>query len=388
MSLSESPDEKRVTENENLQAGDFDGASAESAPSIQEPSLKCPSCGTNNDQGMSYCGKCGCSLHEQSPADTAAAGTEAKQSEQNEEPPKSGGKKKLVIIIIAAIAVAACIAFTAAYVNVIEPSLEYQKAASLYSEENYAEAAKLYEKLGSYQDSEKKLSDTNHQLMLQTYSDVYESLSKQCWYYAGSSSNSLYRLSFNGGTATDEFVYYDGNGLHEGSSPATSSVTIDDSNIIIAPSKSDNASVFKKSKNERVIPYTYKDGVVELDSSEYVSPAQVERDLQGNWTVSSYNFAVISCHSEYNISFHDGSWDAESATKSRYGQYYYGPYNGTYTIGFGTIDLVESGETEKSKSSQLAYYYFLISDGKAVPTHFDSQMKPGDGLKGEDGYSL
>ena len=80
--------------------------------------------------------------------------------------------KRMVAGIGAGITIAVLAIFIVLFINIISPTISYEKAGLLYSEGNYNEAANLYEQLGDYKDSQEKLADTNHQIMLVTYDNV------------------------------------------------------------------------------------------------------------------------------------------------------------------------------------------------------------------------
>ncbi len=134
---------------------------------------------------------------------------------------------------------------------------------------------------------------------------------------------------------------------------------------------------------KRIIPYTYTNGTLEFGSGEYISPSQVEHDLQGYWTDRSSSFALGKLvTNEYNIYIHDGEFEEESAAEAfnSDGYYYYGPNTGTYSVGFGTLNVTGFNNSK--------YYYFRVSNGKAIPVHYGHDMTQGNGLKGEDGYEF
>lgn len=287
---------------------------------------------------------------------------------------KKSVNKRMVAGLGAGITIAVLAIFIVLFINIISPTISYEKAGLLYSEGNYNEAANLYEQLGDYKDSQEKLADTNHQIMLVTYDNVYKALAEHCWYYEPDTVNSLYRLSFNGERATDDYVFYDGNGINDGFRPSQALVTIDDNFITIAASGE---------IEKRIIPYTYTNGTLEFGSGEYISPSQVEHDLQGYWTDRSSSFALGKLlTNEYNIYIHDGEFEEEHAAEAfnSDGYYYYGPNTGTYSVGFGTLNVTGFNNSK--------YYYFRVSNGKAIPVHYGHDMTQGNGLKGEDGYEF
>ena len=57
--------------------------------------------------------------------------------------------------------------------------------------------------------------------------------------------------------------------------------------------------------------------------------------------------------------------------------YYYGPYEGTYTIGDGTF-VTDADHGDR--------YFFNVYEGEVNVFHYGSEMKRGEGLPGQDGY--
>ena len=84
-----------------------------------------------------------------------------------------------------------------------------------------------------------------------------------------------------------------------------------------------------------------------------------------------------------SIYFNNGKVVSENAALA-YGStsgeyYYYGPYEGSYTLNFGGLD------TDMSHGSE---WFFNIVDGKVVVINYDHVCKPADKLPGEKGYKF
>ena len=202
-----------------------------------------------------------------------------------------------------------------------------------------------------------------------SYDEQIAALSANPWYFELEAVNALYRISFDKDAAEYDYVFYDGNGIHQASDKANTTFTIDDNNIVVKES-----GEFA----ELTIPYTFENGTITLDSGKFRSPDMILAELQGNWTMEEFSFGA----GEYNLNITGNHIEYENANKSAVSwadYFYYGPYSGDFTLGFGTFE----GDIK-----HLNTYFFMISDNVVVPTHFANKMHPGDGLKGEDGYSF
>lgn len=197
------------------------------------------------------------------------------------------------------------------------------------------------------------------------YKDVYDILSKNVWVFNGGSNTVISFMKFAEEDMTFGQYSFDGNGIHEGNK-FSGQYTIEDSQISISFSDGSNSTV----------PYSYTDGTLVLDNKKYLTLAEVQSGLQGFWKGKSGN-------SEQNIQIDGSTIRLESASQALFGDpgdyYYYGPYEGQFTLGIGCFDtsMMHGGDI-----------YFNIIDGKPTILYYDTVCSPSEGFPGEDGYSF
>ena len=212
--------------------------------------------------------------------------------------------------------------------------------------------------------------------MLLTYGDAIQALNGNTWFYADTSVNAVNSITFGDDlTAACDSIFYDGNGKHVVDDEYTGTYAIDDTNITVALNDG----------SQMVIPYVLNGGEMKLGSGDYLSPAEVDAALQGYWRERgcTYNAITGFVWHEYNMLIENGTIKYENATPI-YGDrtgayYYYGPYEGTYTIdgnGFNT-------------DARNGYQFgFVFSEGKIALLRYDHVCKVGEGFPGQNGYSF
>ena len=274
---------------------------------------------------------------------------------------------------------------------------DYKKATELYNNGQYSEAAAIFEQLGDYEDSSEKVKQCKYQQSLALATDrefdraikaftelgdyedcterlaavqnekaVVEAMEGQVWYYNGGSKTKLNSISFDKKQATISKIHFDGNGKQ------------DDGNASYPYKVGNKAITVKTDDGDLTLSYQLTDDSITLDQSQFFTPAQVEKGLQGYWRYSSISFSK----SEHNIYIKNGSIKYEKATASAAGDgyYYYGPYSGSIKINFGGFDTdVFNG----------ANYGFNIISGKPTLMYFDDPCKSVKlkKLPGEKGYN-
>lgn len=207
------------------------------------------------------------------------------------------------------------------------------------------------------------------------FADVVQQLEKGVWFFNGGSDATVNRLEFKKNRAAICQIYTDGNGQHMGDDTQFS-YTLDEENITIQLADG----------SELVIPYNIDGEALTIGNNEYLTPEQIEADLQGYWGLRKKDtdtpWGAPSEH-EYIVYINKGTIKYEYAAKAYGGSngeyYYYGPRNGTYTVD-------ERGLTVNVTNNYQ--FAFNIVDGKAVMVRCGVLMSPATGFKGEYGYSF
>ena len=199
------------------------------------------------------------------------------------------------------------------------------------------------------------------------YSDVFAVISANTWFFNGGGDAILNYMDFKEDKVSIGQVYFDGNGLQD-NGINDFSYTISDSEIVIS-TDGDNLS----------IPYNIADNEIVLGTGEYFSSEQIEEGLQGYWKYSYDSFGK----KEGYLLVDQGTLKSESASAASGGApgdyYYYGPYDGSYTLGIGCF------ETDLFQGS---YWHYNIIDGVPTVLYFDHVCVPADSFAGENGYSF
>lgn len=250
---------------------------------------------------------------------------------------------------------------------------DYNKANALFDAGDYEGAIAIFETIADYNDSAEKIKLAGKELMYSKYGDVLTALEGNEWYYNGGADNILNRISFKDGEAEIAQVYFDGNGKHDNGSGVYPYI-VDDKNIIITMTDG----------SETVIAYALADGSVSLGNNDYYTLEEIDEKIQGYWRVRKSEVILgIYTENEKNIHFDNGHVESEQASlanNSTNGEYYYyGPYEGSYTLNFGGLD------TDMMHGN---WWFFGVVDGEVVVMSYDNICTPADGLPGEDGYSF
>jgi len=244
-------------------------------------------------------------------------------------------------------------------------------ASAMLDEEKYDEAVAILEPIKSFKNADTLLQKANKQIMLRDYADVFEALEQSAWFCNGGTINSSDCITFDNGWATVIHYFVDGNGIHK-DSPASCSVSVNESAIVL------------KGSDYRIIPY--KLSGKDLTLTNYLSDQQIDKAFQGCWHCLSLSYTLghLLCEAEYAIQLNHGNVISENAAPV-YGAYdgsyyYYGPYEGTYTLDCGVI---------KSSCFINEEWFFLVGDdGKPILTHYMTNCTPIAELPGENGYSF
>jgi hypothetical protein len=244
---------------------------------------------------------------------------------------------------------------------------DYNEAIELMNNGNYEQAIVLLEELGDYEDAAAKLAEA------QNKNNIVKALNEGVWYFEADSVNAVNRLLFSDGKATITQAFFDGNGYHESSTVTNLTYKITDAEIVLV----------KEDLSEIKVAYTVDDNGVKLDDA-YFTPEMIEDGIQGYWKLRKSSFLLGRLlTNEYNIYFNKGNVESESAAEARGyddgSYYYYGPYEGTYTIDFGKF------ETNMDHGDQ---WFFRIDEGEVQVMHYGDACTKSDKLPGEDGYSF
>lgn len=247
---------------------------------------------------------------------------------------------------------------------------DYQKAEDAFASGDYETAISLYELNPTYLDSEMKITNAKRELMYEKYGEVIEKMTEGVWFYNGGSDTAVNCLTFTNDQASITQIVSDGNGTHTGNSNALSFM-VDEANIVLS----------LVDGSEQTISYTLENGTLTLEGG-YLTPAEIESDLQGYWGLRKKDSVLgISMENEYIFYFNTGKVVYEYAAKalgySNGEYYYYGPYEGTYTIN-------ENGLAVDIRNNYQ--FAFNVIDGKAVMVHCEDVCSPVSGFKGENGY--
>lgn len=203
----------------------------------------------------------------------------------------------------------------------------------------------------------------------EAYSYVVNFLSGKTWLFNGGDDRILNYIDFNDDIAIIGQVYFDGNGIHDNGKNEYAYV-ISDKDITVTANGGD-----------LIIPYSISGEKLSLGDGEYYSIDQVEKELQGYWMCK---FTDESGYGhEYHLHVNHGKLRMECAAEAMGGQsgeyYYYGPFQGAYTLGIGNFDTTMRHGHE---------WFYNIIDGKPTILHYDTILKPGKGFPGENGYSF
>ena len=250
---------------------------------------------------------------------------------------------------------------------------DYRVALELYDAGNLEAAIDALQKVSGYNDADKKIEEIKDEQIHQLYGPVFDALNGNTWFFNGGADTILNGISFEGDTARIAQVYYDGNGKHDNGSTEYP-FTVDDKYITL--------SMWDGS--ELTIPYILSGETISLGTNEYYSLQEIDAGLQGYWKLRKSQYILgIKSVSEDNIYINNGKMTSESASLA-YGStngeyYYYGPYQGSYTLNFGGFD------TDMFHGSE---WFFNIIDGKITLLNFDNVCTPSDNLPGEAGYKF
>lgn len=250
---------------------------------------------------------------------------------------------------------------------------KYAEAVLLKESGDYDGAINLFSELGDYNDSVEMLAETRRDKRNAKYGNVISQLKECHWFFNGGNDSTLKWLSFSDDSVTTCSASFDGNGRHSGASK-TCNYDIDDTTISIIDI---NGSV-------QTISYKQENGMLILGDYECYSQYQIAEGLKGYWKchTSDYIAALgIKTEEEYNVYISDGKIKHESAAlamNSTNGEYYYyGPYEGTFTLGDGTFSTnMEHGNE----------FFFNVIRRKPVLLRYDHVFTTTNGLPGKNGY--
>ena len=198
------------------------------------------------------------------------------------------------------------------------------------------------------------------------YKDVFNALNSETWYFNGGTDTNLNRIRFSDAGAEIGQVYFDRNGKHE-KERLNAQVSIDDTNIIVT----------LDAENSFNIPYSMEEDSVKLEGG-FLTAEEIDEQIQGYWKLRQESFGTH----EYHIHFDNGNVEYETAAEALNGSdgeyYYYGPYEGEYSLNFGGFD------TEMSHGNN---WFYNIVDGEAVVLYYDNICeKTDEEFPGEYGY--
>ena len=249
----------------------------------------------------------------------------------------------------------------------------YRYAEQLMQSGDYAEAISIYEKISGYKDADQKLGIAEKNQMYVDYPHIFDSLFNDAFFYEDTSVNAVNVISFTMESATLKQIYYDGNGPHT-TAAVECAYTMDTDAIV----------VYLADGSTLELNYSLYGTGISLGAG-YFSTSQVMEAMNGYWGIkrSDYNSVTGFTSGEYIYQFSNGHVTFESAS-SAYGYtdgtyYYYGPYEGTYTI------TANGMEVDARNNWQFG---FVISGGQVVPCRCGELLTPYSGFKGQGGFSF
>lgn len=204
--------------------------------------------------------------------------------------------------------------------------------------------------------------------------DVRAALMAEPWFANGGSDTTLNALTFDEDEVTITQIVYavGGNavGRHVNSKNAVP-YTLDESGLTITLLDGSALELTYAASGNRLV----------LGDGEYLSATQVDEGLQGYWVYyDRYNPYVSNFASDHHVHFEDGVMAYEYATISAYSSdeyFYYGPYEGAYTLGLGKFET----------DIDVDEFAFNIIDGSPVLLYYDQVCTPTDeGFPGRYGY--
>lgn len=194
------------------------------------------------------------------------------------------------------------------------------------------------------------------------------------WFSGEETYNSIVVWNFYDESVEQAKYFVDGNGIHDSEKKVAEYTMQKDAIKIVFDNE------------ELLIPYTFENDKIILKKGEFFTPEDIEREIQGFWTLHKKDYIAavsMSTENEYNIQFDNGIMRNESAAKAYRGApgeyYYYGPDEGEYTIGDGKF------ETETKHGNE---YFFNVYGGKVNILHYGDEMKRAERLPGQDGYKF
>lgn len=276
----------------------------------------------------------------------------------------------------------------------------YYIAQKLFEESRYEDALTLFEEADSFEDSDAMITECKRQITLTKYGKILSLLAETSpWFYNGGSNSLLNGISFSGADISVDSTSYSGNGgqrRNDVSAPGALEATIDtvffDGNgshhqkSDTHPFEIDDSKITVNLENDftLTIPYSVNGGVLRLGDGEYFTVQNVDTGLQGFWSVQYSSASIFggSLKHEYNVQIKNGTITMEHANEGvnlPKGRYYFDTANGTYKLGFGSIE---------ASDRSIWGWYFNIIDNKPTLLHFDTVLSPSDGLPGQNGYKF
>lgn len=250
---------------------------------------------------------------------------------------------------------------------------DYQQATGLLEAGSYEDAIAIFETIADYSDSAEKIRVAKKELMFQNYGDVIELMTKGVWFYNGGSNAAVNRITFTDDVATIVQIYSDGNGQHTAGTNDVSYI-VDGESITLTLTDG----------SEHIIAYAVDNGAIKLGNGDYLTPAEIEEDLQGYWGLRKSDSVLgMRTNNEYIYYFNNGKLIMESAAEAYGGRngeyYYYGPHEGTYTV------------DEKGLHANIRNNWQFglgIINGEAVMVRCGDVCSRVNGFKGKNGYSF
>lgn len=262
---------------------------------------------------------------------------------------------------------------SADYIN----SCDYNIALELYNSGDYEGAIEIFETISDYSDSADKIESANNELNRQKYSNVYDALEDNTWYFNGGSDTTLNSVTFDEDTATIAQVEM----VMVNLETSTYERVDNGSNSYSYTVNGDSISIVMDNGSDLVINYSMSNNDIELGGNDYYTIEEVDAAIQGYWKCcvqqSSFyrevNFYINGNHITEAQAFEDDQLPYDYVVSSQ---------ECTYTLFFGGFEAnLKWGFGDK-------LFWNIIDETPTVFWGTNIGIRSNNCLPGEAGYEL